>query len=211
MRNISIPHLILASASPERLALLRNVGFIPDFVYPMDINETPVRNEKPRCLALRLASEKCMYCYKKYKPLNSIILSGDTVVARGMIVVDKALDDEDVRSNMRILSGKNHRVYSGFSIIQTDSNGQITRCISSVEETRVKFKSLTTDDIEGLVRSGEGIGKAGGYAILGFGASFVIKIIGQVSTVIAMPLYHVRNTLLSCGAIPFMNQKDIPQ
>lgn len=206
MERNSPPRLIVASASVGRLELLRSVGFVPHLIYPMNIDETRLRNEKPRCLALRLASQKSMSCYDMYRPSNSVILSGDTVVARGMIVVDKAMNDDDVRSNMLILSGTNHRVYSGFSIIQTDSDCNIIRHISRVEETRVKFKSLTNDDIEGLIRSGDGIGKAGGYGILGFGGSFVIKIIGQVSTIIAMPLYHVRNTLLSCGVIPFNEQ-----
>ncbi|MBL0725965.1 MAG: septum formation protein Maf [Alphaproteobacteria bacterium] len=191
---------ILASASRSRKALLKEIGFVPNICMSTDINETPKKKEKPRLLAIRLAKEKSLAAMEKIKDKSDIVvLSADTVVAVGSRIIDKALNNEDIYKNMKMLSGRNHRVFSGFNIVQTNKDGDIIRTIAKVVTTRVKFKSLSDIDIRDLIASNTGIGVAGGYTINNFGASFAISIIGSHTNIMGLPLYQVRNSLLTIG------------
>ncbi len=196
--------LILASASKGRMQLLKNIGFIPDKIIPADIDESFQRGEAPKDLAIRLARQKAEKVFEiAKKDTNCIILAGDTVVAVGRKIVDKALNDDDVRGCLKTLSGRNSRVYSAFCIIEVTSE-DISKCkiIQKCGETRTKFKVLNKTDIEQMVLTKTGIGKAGGCAILGFSESFIITISGSLSNVIGLSTYHVRNALLSLGVVP---------
>lgn len=199
--NISSPYFILASASPERLKLLKQIGLSPQEVISTDIDETMQPRENPRTLALRLSKAKALACHANHQHQKgaTVILGADTVVSKGRRIVDKATTDADVEQAMQLLSGCNHRVYSSICAIATDSEGNIIQVIHKVSETRVKFKHLSPSNIRNVIATKEGIGKAGGYAINGFAAVFVQSVVGQVSTVLGMPMYQTYNILSSMG------------
>ena len=183
------PKLVLASASPRRLALLQQVGVEPDGVVPAEIDETPVRNERPRVLAERLAREKAQAAARvvaKDDALEgSYVLAADTVVVAGGRLLPKAELVDEAAACLRLLSGRAHRVYSGIALV---TPGGALR--QRVVETRLRFKRLSTDDFESYLASGEWKGKAGGYAIQGLAGAFVLKIIGSYTNVVGLPLYE---------------------
>jgi septum formation protein len=178
--------LVLASASPRRLALLAQIGVTPDEVVSADIDETPLPKETPRALALRLAKAKA----QAVKVGAVRVLAADTVVAVGRRVLPKAETEADARACLRLLAGRTHRVYTGVALRLAD---QATH--ARVVETRVSFKVLSGAEIERYVASGEWRGKAGGYAIQGLAARFVTNIIGSYSNIVGLPLYETANLL----------------
>ena len=122
---------ILASGSPSRENLLKSIGFIPDKKIVTDVDETPMKLEKPKILAQRLAKEKLKVGFEKVdEKKNIVILAGDSVVALGRRIIDKALTDEDVKRNLEMLSDRSHRVYTGFSVLATDLEGNV--CFSTM-------------------------------------------------------------------------------
>ena len=164
--------LVLASASPRRLQLLQQAGIDPEFLCPVDADETPNRGEVPRSLAKRLAREKAELALEKVKRnedmQGSLILAADTVVALGRRILPKAEMLDEAATSMRLLSGRNHRVYTGMTLV-TAKGAFRHRLV----ETRVRFKRLSRDELEAYLASGEWRGKAGGYAIQGIAGSFV--------------------------------------
>ncbi len=199
--------LILGSASNSRNMLLNRIGFKPDKIISADIDESWLKGESPKLLAIRLAKQKAEHIFGQIKDeQNNILLTADTVVCVGRRVVDKALTDDDVVDRMKMVSGKNQRIYSAIYIIDITSN-DITKCkiCAKCIETRVKFKHLTKQDIDQVVATKVGIGKAGGWGIDTFAESFAINISGSVSNVIGFSTYHVRNALLSMGLEPNFN------
>ncbi len=196
--------LILGSSSKHRLELFKTIGFVPNKILAADIDESWYKNEAPKDLAIRLAKQKAECIFEMIKnEQNNILFTADSVVSVGNRVVDKALTDEDVRDRMQMLSGKNHRCYSAFCIIDiTDSDISKCKITSKCIETRIKFKKLSNTDIEQMIATKSGIGKAGGYGIQGFAESFVISISGSVSNIMGFSTYNVRNTLLSLGLAP---------
>jgi septum formation protein len=183
------PDLILASASPRRLALLNQIGVEPDHLIPADVDETPLKGEIPRKLAARLAHTKALTAQHKARQTgigdNALVLSGDTVVAVGRRILPKAEMLDDAISSLRFLSGRSHRVYT--SICLLNSAGQLKR---RVVETRIRFKRLSNAEIDAYLASGEWEGKAGGYAIQGIAGAFVIKLQGSYHAVMGLPLYE---------------------
>jgi septum formation protein len=184
--------LVLASASPRRLDLLRQIGLEPDAVEAAEVDETPLKGETPRQLAIRLAAAKA----QRVAPLHtsSHVLAADTVVALGRRVLPKASDADEVRSCLDLLSGRAHRVLTGLCAIAPDG-----RRAQRLVESRLHFKRLTPDDIAGYLASGEGVGKAGGYAIQGQAGRFVISLQGSYSGVVGLPLYEAANLLAGLG------------
>ena len=183
------PKLVLASASPRRLALLQQIGVEPDALIPADIDETPKRNELPRSYAARIASEKATAARRivEARPelAGAYVLAADTVVAAGRQILPKCDLTEEASICMRRLSGRAHRVYTGVSLITPKGSER-----SKLVETRVRFKRLTTQEIEAYLASGEWRGKAGGYAIQGLAGAFVVKLIGSYPNVVGLPLYE---------------------
>jgi len=188
------PKLILASASPRRLALLQQVGIEPDALVPADVDETPLRGEKPRDLARRLAGDKAQtvrkIIEKREEFAGAFVLAADTVVALGRRVLPKAETVEEAAQCLRLLSGRGHRVYSAVHLI-TPRGGHRQRLV----ETRLRFKNLSKDEIESYLASGEWRGKAGGYAIQGLAGAFAVKIVGSYTAVVGLPLYEAVNLL----------------
>jgi septum formation protein len=180
--------LVLASASPRRLALLTQIGVTPDVVFAADIDETPLPKETPRQLALRLARRKA----EAVDAADAVVLAADTVVAVGRRVLPKAETEAQARDCLRLLSGRSHRVYTGVAV-RTLSGALRERLV----ETRVAFKLLSPQELDAYIASGEWQGKAGGYAVQGLAARFVISIIGSYSNVVGLPLYETANLLES--------------
>src|SRR5690606_38239386 len=162
----SRPELILASASPRRLALLNQIGIEPEHLVPAHIDETPEKNELPRKLAQRLADQKAIHAQHKARTAgiadNAIVLSADTVVAVGRRILPKAETMEEASECLRLLSGRSHRVFTGVSLL-TNNGRRRHRLV----ETRLRFKRLSTRQMESYLASAEWRGKAGGYAIQG--------------------------------------------
>jgi septum formation protein len=188
-RMIGRPKLVLASGSPRRLALLNQAGIEPDALRPAEVDETPKKGELPRACATRLARAKAEAALRNIKLDEDLrgayILAADTVVAVGRRILPKAELVNEAEQCLRLLSGRNHRVYTGVCIV-TPKEGFRQRLI----ETRVRFKRLTNEDIQGYVGSGEWRGKAGGYGVQGIAGSFVVKMVGSYTNVVGLPLYE---------------------
>jgi len=191
---IGRPKLVLASGSPRRLALLNQAGIEPDALRPTDIDETPKRGELPRACATRLARAKADAALKSIKLDDELrgafILAADTVVAVGRRILPKAELVDEASQCLRMLSGRNHRVYTGICLV-TPREAFRQRLV----ETRVRFRRLTEEDITGYVGSGEWRGKAGGYGVQGIAGSFVVKIVGSYTNVVGLPLHETVSLL----------------
>ena len=186
------PRLVLASASPRRLDLLRQIGIVPDAVEAADLDESPLHDETPRLLALRLAHAKAALVAGRCPGAH--VLAADTVVAVGRRVLPKAADEAEVRACLSLLSGRAHKVLTGVAAIAPDG-----RTAARLVETRVHFKRLTADDLAAYLACGEGVGKAGGYAVQGRAGAYVISLQGSYSGVVGLPLYETANLLFGLG------------
>jgi septum formation protein len=193
----SLP-LVLASESPRRLALLAQAGVIPARVLPAHVDETPLRGEEPRAHALRLARAKAVAVAATAGSEPAVILAADTVVACGRRILPKAGTELEVRRCLELLSGRRHCVMTAIAV-NAPERGLRTRLV----ETRVTFKRLTDEEIVQYLSTGEGVGKAGGYAIQGRAEAFVRRINGSYSNVVGLPLLETIGLLKACGvAIP---------
>ena len=197
---IGRPKFVLATGSPRRLTLINQIGIEPDALRPADIDEMPLRGELPRALANRLARSKAEAALSAVKLddelAGSYILAADTVVAVGRRIMPKADMLDEAAACLRMLSGRNHRVYTGICLV-TPRETFRQRLI----ETRVRFKRLSEDDIQAYIGSGEWRGKAGGYAVQGIAGSFVVKMVGAYTNIVGLPLYETV-TLLGGEGFP---------
>ena len=191
---IGRPKFVLASGSPRRLALINQAGIEPDALPPADIDETPKRGELPRACANRLArgkAEAALAAVKLDDELNgAYILAADTVVAVGRRILPKAELLDEAAQCLRLLSGRNHRVYTAICLV-TPKEAFRQRLV----ETRVRFKRLSDEDIEAYLASGEWRGKAGGYAAQGLAGTFIVKMVGSYTNVVGLPLYETMTLL----------------
>jgi septum formation protein len=179
----SIRPLVLASASPRRLDLLRQVGLEPAEIDPADIDETPAPREQPRAYALRMAKAKLAAVAARHP--GAVVLAADSVVVCGRRILPKAETEAEARACLQLLSGRRHRVLGGIAV--GGAEGAVrTRLV----ETVVRFKRLETAEIDDYLLSGEWRGKAGGYAIQGRAASFVAFLSGSYSNVVGLPLFE---------------------
>lgn len=174
--------LVLASASPRRLDLLRQIGLEPDAIDPANVDETPRPRETPRAYALRTAEAKLAAVMPRHP--QAIVLAADSVVAIGRRILPKAETEAEARDCLALLSGRRHKVLGGVAI------GRAGKVRTRLIETAVRFKRLEKSEIEAYVQSGEWQGKAGGYAIQGRAASFVAFISGSYSNVVGLPLFE---------------------
>lgn len=174
--------LILASASPRRQELLKQLNIVPGQIIAPEIDETPQKGEKPKNLALRLSQSKAEAVFKDHK--GAYILAADTVVACGQQILDKAETADQARIYLQKLAGRRHHVHGGITLITPDGQTFSRHC-----DTLVQFKPLSAQRIENYVESGEWDGKAGGYAIQGFAGSFVKYMAGSYSNVVGLSLY----------------------
>ncbi|MBA3577019.1 MAG: septum formation protein Maf [Sphingomonas sp.] len=184
--------LILASASPRRLDLLARIGVVPDAIIPAEIDESVVKAELPRDHALRLAVEKAQAVAAR-EP-DALVLAADTVVAVGRRILPKVEDEATLRACMKLLSGRRHRVMTGVALA---APGQPLR--SRLVETMIAMKALSAEEIDFYASHGEWRGKAGGYALQGYGEVYVRHIAGSYSNVVGLPLAETRNLLKAAG------------
>jgi len=185
------PVLVLASTSPRRRELLARIGVIPTRIASPDIDETPLKGELPRDYVARLAKAKALAVERA---AGEVVLAGDTTVAVGRRILEKPADDADLSRMLALLSGRRHHVYSGLCVVGTDGKARVR-----VADTIVTFKVLSAAEIDWYVASGEGMGKAGGYAIQGRAESFVRFLSGSHSNVVGLPLFETRTLLTSAG------------
>ena len=186
-----MPRLVLASTSPRRLALLAQIGVTPARVVAPDIDETPLKAELPPAYALRLAEAKARAVPRGD---GEVVLAGDTCVALGRRILPAADTAEAVATLIGLLSGRRHRVVSAVAAI--DGTGTLR---SRAVVTVVAFKRLEPREIAIYAASGEGVGKAGGYAIQGRAAGFVRFLSGSYSGVVGLPLFETRALLRTAG------------
>jgi septum formation protein len=187
---VSEPKLVLASASPRRVALLAQIGITPDRVYPTQIDETPLRRELPRPHAERLACAKA----DAVGAPGCFILAADTVVAAGRRILPKAETETQARACLTLLSGRRHRVMT--AVVLRDPTG---RRAQRLVESVVGLARLTPVQLRTYLDSGEWQGKAGGYAIQGRAASFVRFLSGSYSNVVGLPLFETAQLLRGLG------------
>lgn len=174
--------LILASASPRRVDLLKQIDITPDEIIPADIDETEIKGELPRALAKRLATEKAQAIAAEHK--DAFILAADTVVAVGRRILPKTESAEEARKCLELISGRRHHVYGGIALVT--HNG---KTVSRLIDTTVQFKRLTDTDIDSYLATEQWRGVAGGYAIQGNAAKFIKFIQGSYSNVVGLSLY----------------------
>ena len=186
------PDLVLASASPRRSELLRQVGITPDRIEPADIDETPLKKETPRLLALRLAKAKAQTAAARAP--GAYVLGADTVVSVGRRVLPKAESEAEAKACLVLLSGRNHRVGTAISVVAPDG-----RASSRLVETQVTFKRLTDAEIAAYLASGEWRGKAGGYGAQGLAAAFITHLAGSYTGVVGLPVYETLCLLEGLG------------
>lgn len=187
-----VPPLVLASASPRRLDLLRQIGLTPDIVDPAAIEETPLRRELPGPHARRLAREKAHAVAARHR--GAFVLAADTVVALGRRILPKAETEAEARACLAALSGRRHRVLGGICLIRP-GGAVAERLVTTV----VRFRRLDSPEIAAYLASGEWHGKAGGYAIQGLAAAFIPFIGGSHSNVVGLALAETAGLLAAAG------------
>jgi len=187
-----IDRLVLASASPRRLDLLRQIGLVPGAVAPAELDETPARGEMPVPHAARLAEAKARAVAAAYP--GRFILAADTVVACGRRILAKAEDEKTARRCLALLSGRRHRVHGGICLLTPEGKAK-ARLVTTV----VTFKPLDAGEIDDYIAGGEWQGKAGGYAVQGVAARFVRQLNGSYTNVVGLGLYEVSALLRGAG------------
>lgn len=202
--------LVLASASPRRIAMLQRAG-VPHSVYPVEIDETPQPGESAEALVLRLSQEKAdaaalRVARETGEADATPILAADTVVvaqAEGQpSLLGKPPHAGAARQMLGLLSGTTHRVVTGYHLrLPTDASGRVLR-VQRWVSTEVDVKCLRPVEVEGYLRSEEWRGKAGGYALQGLFSCFVTAIRGSYDNVVGLPLPAVLDDLLAAGLLP---------
>ncbi|HEX9761006.1 MAG TPA: Maf family protein [Candidatus Acidoferrales bacterium] len=187
--------LILASSSPRRAEILRDAGFAFE-VAPADIDETPRPSERAHALVRRLAEAKARAVAARAGD-DAIVLGADTEVVVDGDVFGKPADAADARRMLEKLSGRAHEVITGVALLRTRDGA----LLEAIESTQVTFATITPQEIEAYVASGEPLGKAGAYAVQGLGGRFVTRIEGCYFNVVGLPLARVYALLrdLECG------------
>jgi septum formation protein len=196
MSIVSNASLILASASPRRQEILRSVGL--NFkIIPAHINEDYLTGESPRQHVKRLSYNKAMAIAERYR--NAWVLGADTIVVIDSMILGKPKSKMQAKSMLEKLSGREHKVFTGFTIVRMESAISKTQVIQST----VRFKTISHEEMKWYVNCDEPYDKAGGYAIQGKGAYFIRAIRGSYTNVIGLPLCEVLETLINFNAIKF--------
>ncbi|AOX15858.1 Maf family protein [Kozakia baliensis] len=187
------PKFVLASASPRRLELLRQIGITPDAVAAADLDETPRPNELPRACAQRLAAAKAAHVATQIAE-PALILAADTIVGLGRRILPKAEDRDTAKRCLTMLSGRRHTVVTAIAMVPSAAWPEGRR-IERLVETVVTFSRLTPAQIDALLDHGDWSGKAGGYALQGMAAACIRYVGGSPSAVIGLPLFETAQML----------------
>lgn len=183
--------LVLASGSPRRHELLRQLGLPVDVVVP-DVDETPGPGESPVALVARLAAAKASVVAAG--SADVVVVAADTVVDLDGRVLAKPVDETDARRMLGLLSGRAHAVHTGVAVRRPDATLAV-----EVVSTTVRFVALSARTIDRYVATGEPADKAGAYAIQGRAGAFVDSIDGSPSNVVGLPLATVVRMLREAG------------
>ena len=189
---MSAPRFILASASPRRLELLGRLGLSPDAVDPADIDETPLKAERPAPHVARLAAEKAAAVAARHP--GAVVLAADTLVAAGLRILPKAEDEQTARACLKLLSGRRHQVLTALTVV--DARGVARHRLN---RSTVRVARLEPADVDAYIASGEWNGKAGGYAIQGRFEAHVQWMEGSFSGIMGLPLADARAMLRTAG------------
>lgn len=188
--------LILASASPRRREMLRSVGLHFN-IMPAHVPEDYIRGESPRQHVKRLSRDKALSVARMHP--DHWVLGADTVVVIDGLILGKPANKIQAKKMLETLSGREHRVFTGFTLIRTSAGICRTRAVQSA----VRFKPIHPNEMKWYIDSDEPYDKAGGYAIQGKGASFIQSIRGSHTNVIGLPLCEVMETLRYFNAVEF--------
>ena len=185
--------LILASASPRRMDLLREAGYAFE-VEPAHVDESELAGEPPRAYVLRVAAMKARTIAARHP--DEMVLAADTTVVIGGAMLSKPVDDADATRMLGLLSGRAHDVLTGVVLVRAGRES------SAVVGTQVRFRPLTAAEIDWYVASGEPHDKAGAYGVQGLAARFVESVDGSYSNVVGLPIGAVRALLAAAGLAP---------
>lgn len=179
--------MILASASPRRLELLKLIGVIPTQIIPADIDESEATGETPLAYVKRIACAKAQLVAQQHP--HEVVLAADTTVAVGRRILQKPADANEARQFLALLSGRRHRVMTCVAVVK---NGKLR---SKTVTTIVRFARITPAQMNDYIASNEWQGKAGAYAIQGRAAAFIPFISGSHSNVVGLPLHETAQLL----------------
>lgn len=186
--------IILASKSPRRYELLNQLGFDLEVV-PSKVIENFIQKESPRDHVLRLAESKVKDVASRYP--ERWVIAADTIVTINGSNLGKPKTREEASEMLRSLSGRKHKVFTGFSVCHLKKG----KADSETVQTVVTMKTLAAAEIEWYVNTGEPFDKAGGYAIQGIGSFMIESIRGSYTNVVGLPLYELIQMLNRLGAI----------
>ena len=184
---------VLASASPRRIELLKNIKIFPKITYPSEINEDIISKENPRKYCIRIAKNKALKALEKYP--EEFILSADTIVFCSNKIFLKPKNKEEAKKFLAFFSGRKHNVLTCVCLAKKN--------LINVKKvlTKVTFKKLNAQEIEEYLLTNEWKDKAGAYAIQGYAEKFIKRINGSYSNVVGLPLYETYNLLTAQGLI----------
>ncbi|MBO4956558.1 MAG: septum formation protein Maf [Rickettsiales bacterium] len=187
---------ILASGSQVRLKLLRQIGVEPKAIKPADIDETPLKKEKPIDYVQRMAKMKAEAIAGDNQ--NENVLSADSIVVVRNRIIQKPKDKKEIELFLNMYSGKNVKCYSAVYFIK--KNGSVSK---KLVLTKIKFKHLTSKDINDVLSDEKNLAysSAGGLLLEGFTECLIKSINGSYSNILGLPLYDVRNMLISAGVL----------
>ncbi len=191
VRTAKLPKIVLASSSPRRVKLLKQLGVPFEVVEPVGVHEED--DGVPEEVVLRNAQAKADHVASKLD--EGIVIGADTIVVLGETIIGKAMTDQEATEMLTALQGRTHRVLTGLAVVDASSK----RTETDVVETVVTFQPLTEDEVARYVASGEPLGKAGGYAVQGLGAVIVEEVHGCFYNVVGLPLYRLSVLLEKFG------------
>jgi septum formation protein len=191
VRTSGLPKIVLASSSPRRVKLLKQLGVTFEVVEPVGVHEED--DGVPEEVVLRNAQAKADHVASKVD--EGIVIGADTIVVLGDTIIGKAMTDQEATEMLTALQGRTHRVLTGLAVVDASSK----RTETDVVETVVTFQPLTEDEVARYVASGEPLGKAGGYAVQGLGAVIVEEVHGCFYNVVGLPLYRLSVLLEKFG------------
>jgi len=193
VRTSGPPKIVLASSSPRRVKLLKQLGVSFEVVEPDGVHEED--DGIPEEVVLRNAEAKADHVASKLD--EGIVVGADTIVVLGDTIIGKAMDDREATEMLGALQGRTHRVLTGLAVVDASSK----RMETDVVETHVTFQPLSEEEIARYVATGEPLGKAGGYAVQGIGAVIVEEVHGCFYNVVGLPLYRLNVLLEKFGVI----------
>jgi septum formation protein len=202
--------IILASTSPRRIDLMKQVG-LPCFVRAPEADETPRKGESPRALVSRLAREKAesMLTLALHDFAAALIIGADTIVIAptGGRILNKPRDAKEACRMLAALAGKTHTVLTGYCILSAARESR-PKPLVRVVSTKVTMRALTKKDIAGYVATGEPMDKAGAYAAQGVGMALIDRIQGSYTNVVGLPVSDILEDLEKTFGVPLLSWKE---